>query len=229
MRVGALACHSPQLLLAVAQAAKLRTHPACNHARLLQVVGLTEGYHGDTLGAMDAVAPSPFNGRMQTPWFTGRGMFLEPPTVAVQQGAWRVALPPDMAAAADAAASAAAAVVPGSKRKPFAVEYASQEAVFDLAARSQPGGGGAEGALASLYPFYLRHIEQQLHDYCGGAQGGPRRHLGALVLEPVLQGAGGMRLVDPLFQRALVEACRWARWAHRAMLPPPPAGCIGGA
>lgn len=32
--------------------------------------------------------------------------------------------------------------------------------------------------------------------------------LGALLIEPVLQGAGGMRLIDPAFQRALVSVCR---------------------
>ncbi len=32
--------------------------------------------------------------------------------------------------------------------------------------------------------------------------------LGALILEPVLVGAGGMYLVDPLFQRVLVRECR---------------------
>ncbi|CDF33434.1 unnamed protein product [Chondrus crispus] len=31
---------------------------------------------------------------------------------------------------------------------------------------------------------------------------------GALLIEPVLQGAGGMRLIDPAFQRALVAECR---------------------
>ena len=34
----------------------------------LQVVGLTNGYHGDTLGVMDAVAPSPYVGPEQMPW-----------------------------------------------------------------------------------------------------------------------------------------------------------------
>ncbi|KAA8499953.1 Bifunctional dethiobiotin synthetase/7,8-diamino-pelargonic acid aminotransferase, mitochondrial [Porphyridium purpureum] len=32
--------------------------------------------------------------------------------------------------------------------------------------------------------------------------------LGALLIEPVLQGAGGMKLIDPLFQRQLVDSCR---------------------
>lgn len=35
----------------------------------LHVVGITNGYHGDTLGAMDAVADSPFNDTNQTPWY----------------------------------------------------------------------------------------------------------------------------------------------------------------
>ena len=32
--------------------------------------------------------------------------------------------------------------------------------------------------------------------------------LGACIIEPILQGANGMRMIDPLFQRVLVEACR---------------------
>lgn len=34
----------------------------------LKVVGIDGGYHGDTLGAMDAVSPSPYNGPKQYPW-----------------------------------------------------------------------------------------------------------------------------------------------------------------
>ena len=203
------------------------------------MLGLTEGYHGDTLGAMDAVAPSPFNGRLQTPWYTGRGLFLEPPTVALQQGTWRVSLPPDMVAATDEAAALAAAVMPGAQQKPFAAEFGSREAVFALerrmASSSSSGGGGVgeageAAATASLYPFYLRYIQQQLDDYEAaqqqrlqtssgsnvGATAGQgqqqqqarQRALGACIVEPVLQGAGGMRLIDPLYQRALVEVCR---------------------
>ena len=41
--------------------------PDCNLAKL-EVVGIAEGYHGDTLGCMDAVAPSVYNGPRQTPW-----------------------------------------------------------------------------------------------------------------------------------------------------------------
>lgn len=33
-------------------------------------------------------------------------------------------------------------------------------------------------------------------------------HIGALIMEPLLQGAGGMIMLDPLFQRVLAEVCR---------------------
>ena len=38
-------------------------------AAQLHVVGLAEGYHGDTLGATDAVAPSVYNGPQHYPWW----------------------------------------------------------------------------------------------------------------------------------------------------------------
>ena len=34
--------------------------------------------------------------------------------------------------------------------------------------------------------------------------------LAACIIEPILQGANGMRMIDPLYQRVLVEACRYA-------------------
>jgi dethiobiotin synthetase/adenosylmethionine--8-amino-7-oxononanoate aminotransferase len=38
----------------------------------LRVAALNNGYHGDTLGVMDAQAPSVFTGALQTPWYAGR-------------------------------------------------------------------------------------------------------------------------------------------------------------
>jgi dethiobiotin synthetase/adenosylmethionine--8-amino-7-oxononanoate aminotransferase len=40
------------------------------------------------------------------------------------------------------------------------------------------------------------------------ADRGDRARIGACIIEPLMQGANGMLLVDPLFQRVLVEACR---------------------
>lgn len=157
------------------------------------MLGLTEGYHGDTLGAMDAVAPSPFNGRLQTPWYTGRGLFLEPPTAALQRGAWHVALPSDMAAAAG----------------PAAGEGTCFGTQGDLLGVQQRLGS----PLHRLYEARIRGQLQQHSQQSGGGGGGqqPGRRLGALILEPVLQGAGGMRLIDPLYQRTLVDVCRQGR------------------
>jgi adenosylmethionine-8-amino-7-oxononanoate aminotransferase len=51
-----------------------------------QVLGLENAYHGDTLGAMDCVALSVYNGRLQAPWYRGRGVFLKPPYLAIVKG-----------------------------------------------------------------------------------------------------------------------------------------------
>lgn len=59
----------------------------------LQVLALHNAYHGDTHGAMDCAAASPFNGRLQTPWYSGRGCFLQPPYIQLQQGRWRLQEP----------------------------------------------------------------------------------------------------------------------------------------
>ena len=50
------------------------------------MLGLQNAYHGDTLGAMDCVAPSVYNGRLQAPWYRGRGIFLHPPYVSMVKG-----------------------------------------------------------------------------------------------------------------------------------------------
>lgn len=49
------------------------------------VVSQAECYHGDTLGCMDASAPTVFNSG-QHPWYTPRTLSLQPPTVAWVEG-----------------------------------------------------------------------------------------------------------------------------------------------
>ena len=48
---------------------RTQTQAACDSHAELHVIGLTNGYHGDTLGAMDAVAETPYNNDDQTPWY----------------------------------------------------------------------------------------------------------------------------------------------------------------
>eukprot|EP00887_Chlorella_sp_A99_P001840 scaffold19.g1840.t1 len=91
----------------------------------LEVLGLTEGYHGDTLGAMDAVAPTPYNGRLQTPWYSGRGLFLDPPSAGVVAGRWEVAAPATLCETANFPAPAVA-------------EFASREEIFDPGRDASP-------------------------------------------------------------------------------------------
>jgi dethiobiotin synthetase/adenosylmethionine--8-amino-7-oxononanoate aminotransferase len=55
-------------------------------------------------------------------------------------------------------------------------------------------------ALADVYKQYIRKELDGLRQ-----QG---RHIGAVLMEPVLMGAGGMIFVDPLFQRTLVDVIR---------------------
>ncbi|KAK9811108.1 hypothetical protein WJX73_003299 [Symbiochloris irregularis] len=151
----------------------------------LEVVGLQNGYHGDTLGAMDAVAPSAFNGLEHMPWYKGRGLFLDPPCAGLVQGEFQIMLPEAMAFRGSAVHR------PG---------WLTWQEVFD------PDRDGTE--LVQHYTQCIRaemarHLEER------STAGTPAR-LAVCLLEPVLQGAGGMHLIDPAFQRAMVTVCREA-------------------
>jgi len=77
----------------------------CTNTPPPQVLALHNSYHGDTLGAMDCAAASPFNGPLQTPWYSGRGLFMDPPYMAIVQGNWTVRAPQWLTAAAGAGSS----------------------------------------------------------------------------------------------------------------------------
>ena len=57
-----------------------------------------------------------------------------------------------------------------------------------------------------LASAYRTHVNDTLERLAGGP--GATRPLGALVLEPLVLGAGGMIFVDPLFQRVLIDVAR---------------------
>ncbi|KDD71285.1 hypothetical protein H632_c5378p0, partial [Helicosporidium sp. ATCC 50920] len=164
-----------------------RAHAAWNpglKGRPVGVLGLREGYHGDTLGAMDAVAPSPYNGPGQTPWYRPRGRFLEAPTLGLERGRWVLRWGQDRVlrefeTLRDAFEERRGAA-PGRE-----LEYAAT-----VAEAFKGGRGGEVGR---------RRASR------GDFPSPPGLVPGALLLEPVLQGAGGMRLVDPAFQRMLVD------------------------
>uniref|UniRef100_A0ACD6A3R8 Uncharacterized protein n=1 Tax=Avena sativa TaxID=4498 RepID=A0ACD6A3R8_AVESA len=145
----------------------------------LKVLALEGSYHGDTLGAMEAQAPSAYTSFLQHPWYSGRGLFLNPPTVFIRNETCTLSLPPWIQHGH---------LSPGDKCFPSLAE------VFCKTRDSS--------SAADLYSTY---ISQQLSKYSLSSN---REHIAALIIEPVIQGAGGMHMIDPLFQRVLVQECR---------------------
>ncbi|KAJ1327008.1 bifunctional dethiobiotin synthetase [Microdochium nivale] len=141
------------------------------------ILGLRGSYHGDTMGAMDCSEPGVFNEKVE--WYTGKGHWLDFPTVRCVDGGWRVDVPSSLHADL------------GSEGETFG----SLDAVFRLDERV----GGA------THRLYQSHILRELQRLVGEGH-----KFGALMLEPVVLGAGGMILADPLFQRTLVEVVRSA-------------------
>ncbi|CAI5504850.1 unnamed protein product [Closterium sp. Naga37s-1] len=154
----------------------------------LKVIALTGSYHGDTLAAMHAQSPSPYTSFQQQPWYGGKGVFLDPPTVEYSQGQWLVVLPPSL--------SSSSTTPPTTH-----LSFQSRTAVFHSERDSSP--------LASIYHQYMHHHLQPFLLPSDSSSGGPSGAMAAaLIIEPVLHGAGGMVMIDPLFQRTLVSFCR---------------------
>ncbi|TKY54599.1 Bifunctional dethiobiotin synthetase/7,8-diamino-pelargonic acid aminotransferase [Spatholobus suberectus] len=138
----------------------------------LMVLALRRSYHGDTLGAMEAQAPSSYTGFLQQPWYTGRGLFLDPPSVFMHNNTWNISLPEGY-------------------HWESLKAFTSRDEIFHK--------GRDKSELATVYSSYISKVLSGFR--------GPY-NVGALIMEPVIQGAGGMHMVDPLFQRVLVNECR---------------------
>ncbi|PNT32143.1 hypothetical protein POPTR_006G170400v4 [Populus trichocarpa] len=145
----------------------------------LKVLALKGSYHGDTLGAMEAQAPSSYTGFLQQPWYTGRGLFLDPPTVSMSNNKWNLSLPEGMHC---------------ENMIKKDMNFSTRDEIFDKSRDK-----------SDLTGVYSSYISQKLLQYPGLKES---IHVGALIIEPVIQGAGGMLMIDPLFQRVLVSECR---------------------
>lgn len=142
----------------------------------LMVLALQRSYHGDTLGAMEAQAPSAYTGFLQQPWYTGRGLFLDPPSVFMHNNTWNISIPEGYH---------------WKSLKGESITFASRDEIFHK--------GRDKSELVTVYSSYISRV-------LAGFRGS--NNVGALIMEPVIQGAGGMHMVDPLFQRVLVNECR---------------------
>lgn len=135
----------------------------------VRILGLKNSYHGDTIGTMDCSEPSIFNEKVD--WYSGRGVWLDFPTVKMRQGQWLVE-PFDTA---------------------FETRYfESLTDILDFSKREEDS------------KMYKKYIHDVLHEKV--TKEGVS--LGALIIEPVLLGAGGMMFADPLYQKCLVEVAR---------------------
>ncbi|KAI8806293.1 pyridoxal phosphate-dependent transferase [Cladochytrium replicatum] len=142
--------------------------------RNFEVIGLEGSYHGDTIGAMDAAYPNVYNKTVH--WYSGKGLWFEPPTVSLKNGRYELSLPESFKIRSTQSDTA----------------FTSQADVFKLARDSSALAQAYESHITSILTIALSQ----------------NRTFGALVLEPVLLGAGGMLFVDPLFQRTLVRVAR---------------------
>lgn len=158
----------------------------------VEVLGFTNSYHGDTMGAMDMSEPSVYNERV--PWYRGRGFWFEPPTVKICEGTWIVEKPDGTGETST---------------------WTDLSDIFDPVRDASPE--------AQAYESYITATLRRLTK-------GEKRKFGALVMEPVVLGAGGMFLVDPLFQRTLVRVVRAsaALFSPTASAPDAPAQSWSG-
>lgn len=129
--------------------------------RDVEIIGLKNSYHGDTIGAMDMSEPSVFNKKV--PWYSGRGFWFDCPTVIMRKGIWLVEKPQLI-----------------QEHVGSDSEHTSLAAIFD------PSRDQSQEAVA--YEKYIRETLERLTL-------GQSRTFGALVMEPVVLGAGGMMLV----------------------------------
>ncbi|KAH8117760.1 PLP-dependent transferase [Phellopilus nigrolimitatus] len=145
----------------------------------LGVLGLKGSYHGDTIGAMDACHAA--DGVYTCEWHSAKGFWFDSPSVAMRDGKAIIELPSAI------------------------TNYANINC-SQIAGDSLPWLYDVERRLETdLAVIYRRFIEDSLRKI-RKSQGAMR--LAALVLEPLLMGAGGMIFVDPLFQRVLVDVVR---------------------
>lgn len=143
----------------------------------IRILGLKNSYHGDTIGTMDCSEPSVYNEKVE--WYnSGRGVWLDFPTVKMRQGRWLVE---------PFESEAGSRVVPAET-----TYFDSLDEILNFDKRREQ---------AQAYREYIHSVLKERVDKQGIS-------FGALIIEPMLLGAGGMNFADPLYQKCLVDVAR---------------------
>jgi dethiobiotin synthetase/adenosylmethionine--8-amino-7-oxononanoate aminotransferase len=159
-------------------------------------------YHGDTLGVMNVAEPNIFN-RGQHPWYEAKGLFLDFPMISFRQGKLEI-------------------VFSNESKSLDGIDFENISSVYDVEARIS----------TTHYAYYYQNIQRSWEEYERNSSRyvfsslkdiyflpinilishAPLLILNSLVasviLEPLLLGAGGMKFVDPLWQRVLIDIAR---------------------
>ncbi|EIM91031.1 PLP-dependent transferase [Stereum hirsutum FP-91666 SS1] len=113
-------------------------------------------------------------------WHQAKGYWFDPPSISIRNGEPTVTVPP---------AIAAHGKLPSEHIAVETIAYA-----YDVPRR-------LHSPLAEIYRDYTRTTIEKLKQRHGPS-------FAAMVLEPLVLGAGGMVFVDPLFQRVMIDTVR---------------------
>ncbi|KZT29670.1 PLP-dependent transferase [Neolentinus lepideus HHB14362 ss-1] len=111
-------------------------------------------------------------------WHNAKGYWFDPPYIAIRKGEVHITVPQSIIA-----------------------EHSTDEIILDSLSQAYAVNKRLDSPLASIYRTYIRRTLCRLQEKENPV-------LAALVLEPLVMGAGGMIFVDPLFQRILVDSVR---------------------
>ncbi|KDQ59029.1 hypothetical protein JAAARDRAFT_127738 [Jaapia argillacea MUCL 33604] len=120
-------------------------------------------------------------------WHDAKGYWFDPPSIGIRNGEVHITLP----------SAVAAETTSGSED----IQAQSLSWAYNVAERLKT-------PLADVYRTFIRRTLQRLRE-----SGQPP--LAALIIEPLVMGAGGMIFVDPLFQRVIIDVAREDSTADR--------------
>ena len=136
------------------------------------ILGLSGSYHGDTIGSMDASEPSVYNNAVE--WYRPRGGFwFEAPQIRYKNNKVILRVPKSM----------------GMLENAITVGQYLDVELCDTIAQAYNIKGRINDKLAKYYSNYIESTLANLVRNEG-------KRFGALVLEPLVMGAGGMICVD---------------------------------